>query len=107
MLIGPIQGGDLMGMVIMLAMFGTIGWVWVNKIRVKHGYQLTDLWGRPIEKASSASAETVKQLELQVAVQGERLQTLEQRTRVLERIVTDRGQTVADEIDRLRDSRAN
>jgi len=96
-----------MGMVIMLAMFGTIGWVWVNKIRVKHGYQLTDLWGRPIEKASSASAETVKQLELQVAVQGERLQTLEQRTRVLERIVTDRGQTVADEIDRLRDSRAN
>ena len=107
MLIGPIQGGDLVGMVIMLAMFGTIGWVWVNKIRVKHGYQLTDLWGRPIEKASSASAETVKQLELQVAVQGERLQTLEQRTRVLERIVTDRGQTVADEIDRLRDSRAN
>lgn len=107
MQLGPNEGGDLMGMIVVLAMFGTIGWVWVNKIRVKHGYQLTDLWGRPIEKASSASAETVKQLELQVAIQGERLQTLEQRTRVLERIITDRGQSVAEEIDRLRDTRAN
>lgn len=107
MLFEPINGGDLMGMVVMLSMFGTIGWVWVNKIRVKHGYQLTDLWGRPIEKASSASAETVKQLELQVAIQGERLQTLEQRTRVLERIITDRGQSVSEEIERLRGTHAN
>ncbi len=40
----------------------------------------------------------------QYAAQTERL---EQRVRVLERIVTDRGIGVADEIDRLRDDRVN
>ena len=32
---------------------------------------------------------------------------LEQRVRVLERIVTDKGMVVADEIDRLRDEKVN
>jgi hypothetical protein len=40
----------------------------------------------------------------QYAAQTERL---EQRVRVLERIVTDRGIGVADEIERLRDDRVN
>lgn len=40
----------------------------------------------------------------QYAAQTERL---EQRVRVLERIVTDKGIVVADEIDRLRDDRIN
>jgi ABC-type phosphate transport system auxiliary subunit len=40
----------------------------------------------------------------QYAAQTERL---EQRVRVLERIVTDKGIVVADEIDRLRDDRVN
>jgi len=40
----------------------------------------------------------------QYAAQTERL---EQRVRVLERIVTDKGIVVADEIERLRDDRVN
>ena len=40
----------------------------------------------------------------QYAAQTERL---EQRVRVLERIVTDKGIVIADEIDRLRDDRVN
>jgi len=40
----------------------------------------------------------------QYAAQTERL---EQRVRVLERIVTDKGIVLADEIDRLRDDRVN
>ena len=51
---------------------------------------------RQLELQSTATAEKAAQY----AAQTERL---EQRVRVLERIVTDRGQDLAGEIDRLRD----
>jgi nucleoside-triphosphatase THEP1 len=53
---------------------------------------------RQIEAVTHESAEKAAQY----AAQTERL---EQRVRVLERIVTDRGIVVADEIERLRDDR--
>ncbi|MBB5715357.1 hypothetical protein [Sphingomonas aerophila] len=53
---------------------------------------------RQMEMNSVATAEKAAQY----AAQTERL---EQRVRVLERIVTDRGIAVADEIERLRDDR--
>jgi hypothetical protein len=49
-------------------------------------------------------AQTVAEKAAQYAAQTERL---EQRVRVLERIVTDKGIDLADEIDRLRDDRIN
>lgn len=55
---------------------------------------------RQLEANSAATAEKAAQY----AAQTERL---EQRVRVLERIVTDRGMALADEIDRLRDDRAD
>jgi hypothetical protein len=53
---------------------------------------------RELAANSSATAEKAAQY----AAQTERL---EQRVRVLERIVTDRGIAVSDEIERLRDGR--
>ena len=53
---------------------------------------------RQLEANSAATAEKAAQY----AAHSERL---EQRVRVLERIVTDRGIAVADEIERLRDDR--
>jgi len=51
-----------------------------------------------------------KRMELEAQVEaakaGQNLQ-LEKRVRVLERIVTDRGMVVADEIERLRDDRVS
>jgi hypothetical protein len=55
---------------------------------------------RQIEAVTRQSAEKAAQY----AAQTERL---EQRVRVLERIVTDKGIVVADEIERLRDDRPN
>ena len=55
---------------------------------------------RQIDAATSQSAEKAAQY----AAHTERL---EQRVRVLERIVTDKGVVVADEIERLRDDRPN
>ena len=55
------------------------------------------------ELASALNAETAEKA-AQYAAHNERL---EQRVRVLERIVTDKGIAVADEIERLRDDRVN
>jgi hypothetical protein len=55
------------------------------------------------ELGLALNAETAEK-SAQYAAHTERL---EQRVRVLERIVTDKGVVVADEIERLRDDRAN
>ncbi len=62
---------------------------------MKHWLKLKE---REIEAVTKQSAEKAAQY----AAQTERL---EQRVRVLERIVTDKGIDVADEIERLRDQR--
>ncbi len=55
------------------------------------------------EEIQALSAQTAEK-SAQYAAHTERL---EQRVRVLERIVTDKGIDVADEIERLRDDRVN
>ena len=55
------------------------------------------------ELASALNAQTAEK-SAQYAAHTERL---EQRVRVLERIVTDKGIAIADEIERLRDDRVN
>jgi len=55
------------------------------------------------EMAQALNAQTAEK-SAQYAAHTERL---EQRVRVLERIVTDKGIVVADEIERLRDERAS
>jgi DNA-binding protein H-NS len=56
------------------------------------------------ERKMELEAQMVAEKAAQYAAQTERL---EQRVRVLERIVTDRGIDVADEIDKLRDAPLN
>ena len=62
--------------------------------------RLIQLKEKQLEMIGVQSAEKAAQY----AAQTERL---EQRVRVLERIVTDKGIDVADEIERLRDDRVN
>ena len=96
--------GDLFdgpGFVIMIIALTTGGWLINNWIRAKHGYDLEDEWGG---KTSCAD----KSAELD-AVRGEnadlvkRLEAHEDRLAVLEKIVTDRGYSLSDEIEALRD----
>jgi len=56
------------------------------------------------ERQMELDAKMVAEKAAQYAAHNEQL---EQRVRVLERIVTDKGIAVADEIDRLRDDRVN
>lgn len=59
-------------------------------------------WFKYREKQLATEASMVAEKAAQYAAQTERL---EQRVRVLERIVTDRGMALSDEIDGLRDLR--
>ncbi|MDV3457004.1 hypothetical protein RZN05_08420 [Sphingomonas sp. HF-S4] len=61
-------------------------------------------WFRLKERQMEIESQMVAEKAAQYAAQTERL---EQRVRVLERIVTDRGIAVADEIDKLRDAPLN
>lgn len=61
-------------------------------------------WLKHKEKMAEALNTQIAEKAAQYAAHTERL---EQRVRVLERIVTEKGITVADEIERLRDERLN
>lgn len=61
-------------------------------------------WLRIKEREAEAMGRNAAEKAAQYAAQNERL---EQRVRVLERIVTDKGIDVADEIERLRDRPLN
>ena len=77
---------------ILCGLVAIIGGVWVKPwLRLKQ---------RQLELQSELTAEKAAQY----AAHTDRL---EQRVRVLERIVTDKGIVVADEIERLRDERPN
>lgn len=78
-------------------------WVINNFIRARHGYSISDDWGRNIER-SDPQAE--RQLHL-LSTENERLagqvSRLEERIAVLERIATDPAERTAREIEALRD----
>lgn len=61
-------------------------------------------WLRLQERKMELDANMVAEKAAQYAAQTERL---EQRVRVLERIITDKGADLANEIDRLRDEPVN
>ena len=88
--------------VIAIIAVSTGGWLINNCIRAKHGYSLENEWGGMTEPTESkASAELKRE---NAALRGE-LKTVHDRVAVLERIVTDKGYGVAEQIEALRDDR--
>src|SRR5690606_38763451 len=67
----------------------------------KHGYPLEDEWGGKTEKADSGEVIRLREENARLV---DRLEASEDRLAVLERIVTDRGYSLADEIEALRSS---
>ena len=88
--------------VVLLVAISTIGWLANNWIRAKHGYSLEDEWGG---KTDRQDKRTDTELREQNAKLTDTLEKMQQRMIVLERIVTDKGYTVAEEIEALRDTR--
>ncbi|NLS29027.1 hypothetical protein S2M10_40410 [Sphingomonas sp. S2M10] len=88
--------------VIALVAISTVGWLVNNWIRARHGYSVSDDWGKNIHKSD---AEAARKIDL-LAADNERLagqiSRLEDRIAVLERIATDPAERTARAIDALR-----
>lgn len=78
------------------------GWLINNWIRAKHGYPLEDEWGGKTERSDSAETQRLK---AENRALHDKLDAMQDRMIVLEKIVTDRGYTLAEEIEALRDTR--
>ena len=83
----------------------TGGWVINNWIRAKHGYPLEDEWGGKTAVTDGEYPEAERKIVL-LSNENEKLAVklgrLEERVAVLERIATDRGTQLSDEIESLR-----
>ena len=85
-------------MIAIIVIACTIGWLVNNWIRAKHGYPLEDEWGGKTERSDTAEAQ---QLRAENAELRTLLGKVDKRMQVLERIVTDKGYSLADEIEAL------
>jgi len=78
----------------------TVGWIVNNWIRAKHGYELEDEWGG---KTQPKETSETKRLKAENAQLHDKVDSMQDRMVVLEKIVTDRGYSLSDEIEALRD----
>lgn len=93
-------GGPVFIIAILVLSMG--GWLINNWIRARHGYALEDEWGgKTVLPASADKSELMKE---NAALRGE-LKTVHDRVAVLERIVTDKGYGLSEEIEALRGRR--
>ena len=89
-----------MEIVLFIVIATTLGWLGNNWIRAKHGYALEDEWGGKTEKSVNVDNRRLEEQNERMLATMEKMQD---RMAVLERIVTDRGYSVAEEIEALRD----
>jgi hypothetical protein len=98
--------------IIVLGVVGTVavttvsvlGWVYNTRLKIKNGYPLESMWGKPLHpQITSEAQERVKLLTQDNAGLRAELSSLKDRLATVERIVTDSGYQLGHEIDRLRD----
>lgn len=88
------------GAIVAIVVVCTMGWLINNWIRAKHGYALEDEWGGKTERKDSGEA---LRLKAENKALNDKVDAMQDRLVVLEKIVTDRGYSLAAEIEALRD----
>ena len=84
------------------------GWVHNTRMKIKHGYPLESMWGKPMHpQVTNEATERVKLLTQENAQLRAELGALSDRMINVERIVTDSGYRLGHEIERLRDKEGN
>lgn len=78
-------------------------WVLNNLIRARHGYSISDDWGRNIDRSDPEAERHLRLLTSENERLAGQVGRLEERIAVLERIATDPATRTAREIDALRD----
>lgn len=78
------------------------GWVFTTWFRIKNGYPLENSWGKPMHPTTDReSIERIKLLTTENAQLRAEVGAMKDRLETVERIVTDRPNLLAEEIDRL------
>ncbi len=77
------------------------GWLINNWIRARHGYALENEWGGTTEPSDAGSKAELQRENAQLRSE---LKTVHERVAVLERIVTDKGYGLSEQIEALRDA---
>jgi predicted metal-binding membrane protein len=79
------------------------GWILTTWLRIKHGYPLDGAWGQAIyPKVNNETVERVKLLSSENAQLRAELGAIKDRLATVERIVTDDGHRLNQEIEALR-----
>lgn len=98
--------------IIVLGVVGTVavttvsvlGWVYNTRLKIKNGYPLESMWGKPLHpQITNEAQERVKLLTQENAGLRAEIGSMKDRLATVERIVTDSGYQIGHEIERLRD----
>jgi hypothetical protein len=80
-----------------------LGWFYNTRQKIKHGYPLESMWGKPLHPQHTNEAqERVKLLTQENAQLRAEIGSLHDRLVSVERIVTDSGYQIGHEIEQLR-----
>lgn len=95
---------------IIFVAIGTFSAAWVMNtwLRVRHGYPLENSWGKSVyPQKSEETAERLKLVSQENAQLRAELGSMKDRLASVERIVTDSGYRLTQDIERLREGREN
>lgn len=86
-----------------IGIIAVVGWVFTTWLRIKHGYPLDGGWGQAVyPKSSDESMERIKLIGAENAQLRAELGSIKDRLATVERIVTDDGHRLTQEIEALR-----
>jgi hypothetical protein len=94
---------QLAPMIVIVTIAGVGGWVLTTWLRIKNGYPLDGAWGQAVyPKNNDETTERVKLLSQENAQLRAELGSIKDRLVNVERIVTDEGHRLTQEIESLR-----
>ncbi|MEW9855399.1 hypothetical protein [Novosphingobium sp. M1R2S20] len=90
-------------LIVVVTAVATGGWVFNNWLRMRHGYPLENSWGKAVYPKGDTEAQARVQLLTQENAQlRAEIGSIKDRLASVERIVTDQGYDVAQQIEGLR-----
>jgi hypothetical protein len=93
----------IISIVVAISAISAAGWAFTTWLKIKNGYPLNGAWGQAIyPRSNDETVERVKLLSQENAQLRAELGSIKDRLATVERIVTDSGNLLDQEIERLR-----